>query len=337
MADIFLYGPITSFENSATEVKDQLKGIPQSETINVRINSPGGNVFDGFAIASLLRSIPNRTVSYIDGIAASMAAYIAVSTDETFISQEGKMMIHFSSTVAEGNRDDMERTMKLLKSIDESATTLFRQKAGGRKRDIEKMLKEETWLSADEAIDIGFADGKFDSLPIAAFSKINNIKMNSLEKIKAFANSFIFGSKEYLEALPEEAQEELRKIVTESQEETKAKLEEDLAKAEGTGDIVNVGLAKEGDVNLKFTLLEKAFTSLLTLQEDQPTKEEIEAKIKEEVEAGITSILKSWKTNVQVQAPSNSYNVTHREQKPKQTLSPAQMEEINKKRIKENG
>ena len=125
--------------------------------VAVRINSPGGDVFGGRAMASAMREYSDKITAHVDGFAASAASLIAVSADDCQMAPGSFMMIHKAWTIALGNADDFLATASLLEKIDGSLVDTYRAKAGDG-QDWSALLSAETWLSAQEAVDIGLAD-----------------------------------------------------------------------------------------------------------------------------------------------------------------------------------
>lgn len=161
---IYLYDVITAGKQgigiSAAQVAQWLGELRTAGTtqLDVRINSPGGDVFEGYAIYNLLRAWQGTLTVYVDGIAASIASVIALAADTRVIHDLGMVMVHRSWTDGRGNADDLESAAGTLRKIDEQITQLLHERTGKTRARIEKLLEGEgTWLSALEAIDLGFA------------------------------------------------------------------------------------------------------------------------------------------------------------------------------------
>lgn len=161
VATIRMYGPIDSYGGfwgiSAKDMGAVLDGLPESvDRIILRINSPGGEVFEGIGILNLLRAHKAKVTAVVDGLAASAASVIAAGADDTVMSPGTQMMIHRASTIEWGNADDMRKTAKVLEGIDSSITEIYQAKAGAN--DWPTLLSDETWLTAAEAQSMGLAD-----------------------------------------------------------------------------------------------------------------------------------------------------------------------------------
>lgn len=142
---------------SAKEFVPQLAAL-DVDTIHLRINSPGGDVFDARAIANALAQHPAHVVAHIDGHAASAATYIALSANEVEIADGGFFMIHNAWTLAFGNANDFEATAEVLRKVDASISADYQRKTGKTAEQITEWMDAETWFTADEALEHGFVD-----------------------------------------------------------------------------------------------------------------------------------------------------------------------------------
>lgn len=173
-AEIILYAQIGEswFGDavSAKQFSDELKNLDKSvNEITVRINSPGGDVFDGISIYNRLKQHPAKVIVQIDGLAASIASIIALAGDEVVIGEGALYMIHLPWTFAMGNRNELDNTINRLMDVEEQLVSIYAKKSGLGRAEIKAMLEKETWLDADQAIEQGFVDKKADeALPIAA-------------------------------------------------------------------------------------------------------------------------------------------------------------------------
>ena len=142
---------------SAKAFSEELKKIPDTvKTINVRINSPGGDVFQGIAIYNRLKQHKAKKVVHIDGLAASIASIIALAGDEIVIGEGALYMIHLPWTFAMGNRTDLDNSINRLMDVEEQMLGIYAKRTGLDRNEIRSMLENETWMSADEAIEKGF-------------------------------------------------------------------------------------------------------------------------------------------------------------------------------------
>ncbi len=133
-----------------------------SETIHLRINSPGGDVFEARAIKTALDQHKAKIITHIDGYAASAASIVALAGDEIEIAEGGFFMIHKAWGLAFGNSDDMLEVAALFEKIDGTLVTDYQKKSGQEKAQIEEWMAAETWFTAAEALEAGFIDSIYE-------------------------------------------------------------------------------------------------------------------------------------------------------------------------------
>lgn len=172
VSEILLYGPIGEswWDDTAVSAKqfaDAIKDLPASvKEIHLRVNSPGGSVFDGMAIYEKMKSERNKgrkVVSYVDGIAASIASVIIQASDEIVVGDGAMIMIHKPLVGVFGNVLELERMIAILDKIEEQMISIYAKKTGQSRIEIANALAEETWYTSDEAIELGLADKKFEA------------------------------------------------------------------------------------------------------------------------------------------------------------------------------
>ncbi len=129
-----------------------------AEKIRVRINSEGGDAFDGLAIFNALRRHEAEIEIHIDGLAASAAATIAMAGDEIFIAENAFLMIHRSWALAIGNSEDMIEMASLLEKLDESVARDLAARSGKKVNEVLQLMSAETWMNSLEALSEGFVD-----------------------------------------------------------------------------------------------------------------------------------------------------------------------------------
>lgn len=142
---------------SAEDLIHELAEI-EASTMSVRINSVGGQVFEGFAIYNALLRHSARIVTHIDGIAASIASVVALAGEEVRIAENGFVMIHNAWGVAIGNARDMRELADVLDKLDGSLANTYAQKTGADRADVLEWMAAETWYNAEEAEELGFVD-----------------------------------------------------------------------------------------------------------------------------------------------------------------------------------
>lgn len=141
---------------TASTVAAEIKSFSdQSLPLDIYVNSPGGNVFDGMAIYNQFMRYAGKKNFYIDGIAASIASVIVMAGDTITIAENASLMIHQASGVAMGTADDMVKYADSLRMIDGQILDTYVARTGGDRATIEKLVKAETWLTAKEAKELG--------------------------------------------------------------------------------------------------------------------------------------------------------------------------------------
>lgn len=176
-ATIYIYDVIDSYWGvSAKDVISALAEVGDTTDVAIRINSPGGDVFEGRAIMAAIRNHKGKTTAYVDSLAASAATSIAVACDEVVISQGAFFMIHNASSAVWGDKNAMRETADLLEKIEGSIVADYVGKTGAEEQQVIDWMNAETWFSADEAIANGFCDRLADTAKakntwnLAAFS-----------------------------------------------------------------------------------------------------------------------------------------------------------------------
>lgn len=160
-ATVYLYDAIGGWFGIVAEdfIRD-LMAI-EAKTINLHINSPGGDVFDARAIHTAIRQHPAKVISHIDGLAASAATYIALAADTVTMAEGAFFMIHNSWTLVLGDKNDMIDTAALLEKIDRTINKDFQRKTGLDESEITDFMDAVSWFTADEALEYGFIDEIF--------------------------------------------------------------------------------------------------------------------------------------------------------------------------------
>ncbi|WP_084539613.1 head maturation protease, ClpP-related [Azorhizobium doebereinerae] len=148
----------TGLGNTVGTVSDRLNEIGDRD-IEVHVNSPGGDVFEGIAIYNLLQSHTKNVTVKVLGLAASAASIIAMCGDERLIGAGAFFMIHNAWVMAMGNRHDLRDVADYLEPFDASLRDIYVARSSQSASDIEKWMDEETFLNASRSIELGFATG----------------------------------------------------------------------------------------------------------------------------------------------------------------------------------
>jgi ATP-dependent Clp protease protease subunit len=136
-----------------------LRKVGQNNAVEVHINSPGGDVFEGIAIFNRLREHGAKVTVKVMGLAASAASIIAMAGDEILIGASSFLMIHDCWVVAVGNRHDMAETAAFLEPFDAALAEVYASRSGQPVADCAAWMDAEKWINGSEAIRLGFADG----------------------------------------------------------------------------------------------------------------------------------------------------------------------------------
>lgn len=155
-SEVFIYDEIGGF---GVSVGDFLAEVRKVEgPLNLHLNSPGGDVFDGMAVYSALKRRTEPTTVVVDGLAASIASVIALGADKVVMAPKAKMMIHDGWTAAAGNASDFTKLVALLDDTSNNIASVYNDKAGGGVEFWRDRMRSETWYSADEALAAGLID-----------------------------------------------------------------------------------------------------------------------------------------------------------------------------------
>ncbi|GAA2022470.1 head maturation protease, ClpP-related [Pseudokineococcus marinus] len=163
VAVLRLYDPIDSwgewFGVSAKEFAAVLDELPATTTtVELHVNSPGGEVWEGLAIYNALRQHPARVVVVVDGIAASAASVVAMAGDEVVMSPGAELMVHDAWGLCVGDAAEMERMAADLSRESQNLAGLYARRAGGTADEWRDVMRAETWFTAEEAVASGLAD-----------------------------------------------------------------------------------------------------------------------------------------------------------------------------------
>jgi len=173
-AEIFLYGVIGGdwFGDgiTANQFKDDLKALGKVKRIALHINSPGGDVHDGRAIYNMLAQHEAAIDVTVDAEAASAASLIAMAGNTITMAEGSLMMIHCAWGLTVGNVQDHQRNMDLLRKVDDLQIETYARRSKNSREKVHQMLMDETWMTADEAVKLGFADQVSEPMKMAALA-----------------------------------------------------------------------------------------------------------------------------------------------------------------------
>ena len=155
---------------TAKRISAALRSIGERDVV-VNVNSPGGDFFEGVAIYNLLREHKGKVTVQVMGLAASAASVIAMAGDEILMGDGSFLMIHNAWAVAIGNRHDMADAAKLLEPFDAAMAQVYAARSGVSVAEAARMMDDETWIGAEQAVEDGFADGTLDGAAATKESK----------------------------------------------------------------------------------------------------------------------------------------------------------------------
>lgn len=234
-ADVYIFDEIGTYGVTAQEFITDIKDL-KNTPINLRINSLGGDVFDGMAMYNVIKRREAKTTVYIEGIAASIATIIALGADEVVMAENSLFMIHNAWGGSMGEAKDMRKTADTLDKITGELTDIYIKKTGLPYDSLAEMMDEETWLNAQEAFNYGFIDTISDSIKVAAKYDVSKFKNITQEEIQNKL-SININNKKMTNELKEWFNNKVEEIVTAVKGDVK--VSEDVA--EQTAITVNLG------------------------------------------------------------------------------------------------
>jgi ATP-dependent Clp protease protease subunit len=195
--EMILSGTVGSmfFEEGFTYV-DVIMALPRvTGDLTVRLNSGGGIATEGVAIFNALRQFKGRKTIFIEGIAASAASIIAMAGDEIIMNQGSLMMIHDPLVYAEGNAGDMEKVIEALNVMGDAMAAIYAERAGRTAEEIRTEMKEELWLSAEQAVAKGYATKIADAAAKEVMAFDYRAYMKTPESILAMSDQRLWSNR----------------------------------------------------------------------------------------------------------------------------------------------
>lgn len=156
-ADVFIYDEIGFWGITAADFVRDLRSIT-AKNITLRLNTPGGEVFDGIAIYTALKDHHATVEVRIDSLAASIGSVIAMAGDRVVMAKHSTMMIHEPFALAIGDAEDMRKLAETLDLFADNIASFYAERAGGSVREWRDRMRAETWYSDQAAVDAGLAD-----------------------------------------------------------------------------------------------------------------------------------------------------------------------------------
>lgn len=168
-------------------IEDQLNEA-DNKPLNIYINSNGGEVFEGFAIYNILKRYQGYKTVIVDGLAASIASVIAMSGNKVCMNRASMMMIHNASGVCFGNAEDMKKVVNALEQMNEVIKDVYKTRCNLSDEELTELMDNETFLSADDCLNYGFADEIIDGQENIGRTQdsFENLKMMIDSRMKQF-------------------------------------------------------------------------------------------------------------------------------------------------------
>lgn len=183
-AEVSIYDEIGAWGTSARDFLAALKPF-KGNPVALKINSPGGSLFDAIAIYNGLRGHGAPITVQVMGVAASAASLIAMAGDKVQMPENTYLMIHNPLTVAVGNADDMREVADTLDKLGESLVATYSARTGRSADEIKTLLDAETWLTAAEAVEMGFADEMTPAFAATASFDVEHLPENTPAAVRA--------------------------------------------------------------------------------------------------------------------------------------------------------
>lgn len=200
--EIEFYGVISEYswwgdEITPAKFKEDLRKLGNKGPITVRMNSGGGDVIAASVIRSVLVDYPGQVTVRIDGLCASAATFVAMAGDVVKMQDTAFFMIHDPSVIAWGTVEDLKKAIDLLKTVKSGIIDAYTAKTNLSNEKLSKMMSDETWMTAQGALENGFIDeviavpGKVELEPIQNLAIMNYVNVPEALKVSEPVNSAI--------------------------------------------------------------------------------------------------------------------------------------------------
>lgn len=183
-AEISIYDEIGAWGVTAKDFITEFKAL-SADNITLFVNSPGGSVFDALAIYNTISKCGKKVTAKVMGVAASAASFIVMAADHIEMPENSFLMIHNPMGMNFGNADDMREMAEVLDKMAASLTNVYVARSGQPVEKVKELLDAETWLTADEAKELGFCDEVTANMKLAACFEIDRLPENIQGAFKA--------------------------------------------------------------------------------------------------------------------------------------------------------
>jgi ATP-dependent protease ClpP protease subunit len=259
------------------------------DTLTVEIHTGGGSVFDGYRLYNSMQELRSRGVvvtARINTLAASMGSVIAMAADNVEIASNGRMMIHEASLATHGDAEKMRQAAELLEGISDEIAGIYATKTGKTQKEMRAMMKKETWMTAKQAVDAGFADKIFDTKASSMASILDRFKPDAAltEKVIGLESAIVDAENQIieLEANLATRESDLQNAVTElaevkaSNEEITAKLAESESALQSEKEAVIAKASEIDSLNAKLVEVEADANAKLAEAENSAARKAAE-------------------------------------------------------------
>ena len=253
VTDVYIFNEIGTFGMSAQSFVEEVKEYDGKE-LAIHINSLGGEVFDGMAIYSIIQRRKAKTTVYIEGIAASIASVIALAADNVIMSENSLLMIHNAWGGTQGDASEMRKQADVLDKITNEIAEIYVKKTNLPYDEVIRLMSEETWLTAEEAVAMGFVDSISEPIKVAAQYDVSKFKNITEEKVEKTLN---INNKKKIKMT-----EELKSWFNSKVDEIITKVKNDKSSETNENVDLNVTLADNEEIKNKLSAFEVTVTEL---------------------------------------------------------------------------
>lgn len=183
-AEVYLYGAIDGWELDGNHLAQQIRQLDATD-ITLRVNSPGGLVFDGIAVYAALAEHPATVTAHVDGLAASAASFIVQAAAHRTATKPGRMMIHDAAGLAIGDAATMREMAQILDDVSDSIAGIYADRAGETAAVWRQRMRDTTWYSAQQAADAGLVDEVTQPVAAGADADSSNNHSGALATARA--------------------------------------------------------------------------------------------------------------------------------------------------------
>lgn len=154
---VYLYDAIGEWGITALDFVGEIRNI-RTPHIEMHVNTPGGQVFDGITIYNSLLQHPAEITTYVDGVAASAGSFIIQASDRIVMAPTASIMVHGAQLLVMGGEPELEEALALTKKVNDQIAGIYAQRTETDVKTWRKTMRNDTWYNADEAVQAGLAD-----------------------------------------------------------------------------------------------------------------------------------------------------------------------------------